>query len=101
MKPWQSENVVCVHKVEWEDEWPAPENYAQAARELLKAMDLRPDRKKVVIKPNVVSPVEPSMGITTNPDFVGGIIDHLLGVGVPAASIAVAEGGARNTMAIW
>ncbi len=96
MKPWQSENVVCVHKVEWEGEWPSPEKYARAARELLKAMDLRPDRRKVVIKPNVVGAFEPSVGITTNPDFVGGIIDHLLGVGVPAASIAVAEGGGEE-----
>jgi uncharacterized protein (DUF362 family) len=59
-------------------------------------MDLRPDRKKVVIKPNVVAPHEPNVGITTNPDFVGGIIDHLVDVGVTPESIAIAEGGGEE-----
>jgi len=93
VKQWQSENVVCVHKVEWEGEWPAPQDYHGAAIELLQAMDVRPDRKRVVLKPNVVVPYEPEVAVTTNPDFVGGVIDYLIDAGVPVASMVVADGG--------
>ena len=92
MKPWQSENVVCVHKVEWEGEWPAPENYAQAARELLKVMDLRPDRKKVVIKPNVVTANKNYIHHSyTNPEMVGEAIKLMHEAGV--SKVTVGESG--------
>ena len=87
---WDHPTGVCVHKVALE-RMPDPEDFERGARELLGAMDLRPDRP-VLIKPNLVMDMAPDSGIVTHPAFVGGMVDHLLAVGLREEEIVIAEG---------
>ena len=93
MVDWKSGYVVCVHKVRLEEEAPRPEAFHRASQELLRAMDVRPDKSKVVIKPNIVREFPPESGVVTHPAFVGGIISYLKELGWPVERVAVAEGG--------
>lgn len=56
-------------------------NYQEMTRELLEACglgELIGDRKKrIALKPNLVSPTEASFGATTHPEVVAGIIEYL------------------------
>ena len=55
--------------------------YKKMTKELLEKADLQShigDRKKKIgIKPNLVSPSEASWGATTHPEVVSGIIEYL------------------------
>lgn len=57
------------------------ENYREMTVRLLEECELQkriPDKKmKIGIKPNLVSPSEPSWGATTHPEIVAGIIEYL------------------------
>ena len=58
---WDRPTVVCVHKVALEG-IPGQADFERGARELLGAMDLRPDQP-VLIKPNVVMDMAPDSGV--------------------------------------
>ncbi len=90
---WRSDDVVCIHKVAWEGDDPSCEDFRRAALELLRAMDLRLDRERVIVKPNIVREFSPDSGVVTHPAFVDGIVAYLKEVGLSANRIVVAEGG--------
>jgi len=97
------DNAVYIYKLEINCT-PSSEDIARSAYEFLKA--LSPSLKKrqalekledfaprVVIKPNVTVPAERNSGIITHPDFVSGMVDYFLDVGMSCEGIIVAEGG--------
>lgn len=88
-------NVVFAYRLPGEG-WPAPEDFVRAARELMEAMRVRPDRPKIVIKPNVVVGVAPDSGISVHPAFVAGLIDYFGSLGYGPERIAVGEGGSSE-----
>ena len=55
--------------------------YKKMTKELLEKADLQSNigdrKKKIGIKPNLVSPSEASWGATTHPEVVAGIIEYL------------------------
>ncbi len=85
-------SAVYLHKLEHACTPPSSEDMARGAYELLKAL-APPLKNRVAIKPNVTVPADGDSGIVTHPDFVVGIIDYLLEMGISAGDIMVAEGG--------
>ena len=62
--------------------------YKEMTKRLLEEADLAsriPDQEcHIGIKPNLVSPSEPSWGATTHPEIVAGIIEYLQERGFPS-----------------
>jgi len=85
-------NAVVVYRLSGEG-MPAPEEFTRAARELMAALHVRPDRPRIVIKPNVTVGVSADSGITVHPAFVAGLIDYFRSIGYAPEQLAVAEGG--------
>ena len=86
------DSLVYVYKLEPGYEPPSSEDIARSAYELLNAVT--PSLKtRVAIKPNITVPADRDSGIVTHPDFVAGIIDYLIEVGISVKDIVIAEGG--------
>lgn len=82
-------NAVCVYRVPGEGD-PGHADFAHAGYAVLKS--LCPDvNGKVLIKPNMIPAGETDAGMTTHPQFVGGMVDFLFEIGV--REIAIGEGG--------
>jgi uncharacterized protein (DUF362 family) len=92
MEEQNIDNAVYIYKLEHACTPPSSEDMARSAYELLKAL-APPLKNRVAIKPNVTVPADRDSGIVTHPDFVAGIIDYLLEMGISAGDIMVAEGG--------
>ncbi len=92
MEERNMDTAVYVYKLEHACTPPSSEDMARGAYELLKALT-PPLKNRVAIKPNVTVPADGDSGIVTHPNFVAGIIDYLLEMGISAGDIMVAEGG--------
>lgn len=70
------------------------ENVKDQVRLLFKQIDYTPQKKQVLIKPNIVAPVPAERGVITHPAVVAAIVEYLLGFGcevVIAESASVAQ----------
>ena len=92
-------DVVCVHKLELNGE-ATLQDFAWGGYEMLRAMLPDPERRRVLMKPNVTIPAEPDSGIITHSTFVGGLVDYFLEIGVPNDEILVGE-GVRSSEQHW
>lgn len=89
---WQREDTVVLMHVD--DALNIDyDRYADASRAMLEALQVPIDKRKVTLKPNVVSGVAPDSGITVHPGFMRGVIDHLTGRGIAPSAISICEGG--------
>ncbi len=70
------------------------DDFRQAARHVLEAMQIELEGERVVIKPNVTSGehfANPDTGLTTHPGCVQGMVEYLMGHGSRANRITIAE----------
>lgn len=86
-----ADSIVYVYKLPREDK-PTPRDIALSAYNMLKSLS-PPLKEKVAIKPNVTIPSDKDSGIVTNSDFVAGMVDYFLDMGISSPNIAIAEGG--------
>lgn len=93
-------NAVCVLRVPGEGD-PGHVDFAHAGYAILRT--LCPDVKgKVLIKPNMIPAGETDAGLTTHPQFVGGMVDFLREIGVQEIAIGEGGWGGRRSMDdIW
>lgn len=73
---------------------PRWDDYRQAARQAMAAMQVEWEGKDVVIKPNVTVGeryADPDSGITTHPGFVHGLIDDVLAQGSQPGRVIILE----------
>jgi uncharacterized protein (DUF362 family) len=72
----------------------SPKDYQDAAQQVMEAMQISLEGEKVAIKPNLTSGehfADPDTGITTHPDFVGGMVTYLYKHGAKKGGIYVVE----------
>lgn len=70
------------------------DDFRQAARLAMRAMQIELEGERVVIKPNLTSGehfADPDSGITTHPGFVQGMVQYLQGQSGNAGTITIAE----------
>lgn len=68
------------------------------AREMLRALDVDPGGRAVMMKPNVTAGAPRNSGIVTHPAFVGGMVDYFAeDAGVPRERLYVGEATSRLT----
>ena len=68
--------------------------YVALAREALSKLELSlPEAGTVLLKPNATVLYEPDRRVITHPGFLAGIIDAVVGQGVDAGRVLVADGG--------
>ncbi|MGD9711154.1 MAG: DUF362 domain-containing protein [Thermomicrobiales bacterium] len=92
IQDWQRADTVVLHRSPGADPY-GPDDFYASAREVMDALDVEITKPKVTLKPNVVSGVSPDSGITVHPEFLRGIVEHLMQRGIEPSSISVAEGG--------
>ena len=72
--------------------------FAGPAREMLRALDLDPGNRDVMLKPNVTAGAPRNSGIVTHPAFVAGLVDYFVeDAGVPVDEVYVGEASSRLT----
>jgi len=60
------------------DKQVSESTFSLPARELLRAMDIDPGARMVMMKPNVTAGAPRNSGIVTHPAFIGGLIDYFV-----------------------
>jgi len=86
-------NAVLVYQ-EPVPEKPAHDDFKRIGKRILEIIELELCGEKVAIKPNGTSAehfADPDTGITTHPDFVGGLVEYLFEHGAKPGGIYVVE----------
>jgi len=89
---WQRDDTVVIYRVPVAPPY-SNEVYEQSSVDMLNALDVQIDQKKLTLKPNVVYGLAPDSGITVHPAFLRGVIKHLVGRGFDPSALTVTEGG--------
>ena len=87
------QNAVLVYK-EPVAEKPAHADFWRIGKKIMEISQLELSGEKVAIKPNATSGehfADPDTGITTHPDFVGGMVEYLYQHGAKPGGIYVVE----------
>ena len=72
--------------------------FATPARRMMRALNIDPGNRAVMMKPNVTAGAPRNSGIVTHPAFVGGLIEYFVeDAGIPAGRVYVAETTSRTT----
>lgn len=94
LHPWlEDPNAVLVSRTPVQDPvgW---DDFRQAARRMLQAMQVELDGENAVLKPNVTVGeryADPDTGITTHPGFVHGLVDYVLDHGARPGGVYILE----------
>lgn len=72
--------------------------FADPAREMLRALNVDPGNRAVMMKPNVTAGAPRNSGIVTHPAFVAGLVDYFVeDAGVSVEEVYVGEASSRLT----